>query len=265
MMRVALVVVMLGAAAAQFGMPGGMPGGMPMFPGMGAAQPGQQFPGMGQFPMPGQFPNMGQIPGMGMPAGMFPPQGQPMQPPAQPAQPNVNPVAPAVPAVPVAPVAAKKVAVSPMGDVKADGVQLADMGKWAEMMGMPKMSESDMNKIMEMQKGMIAKLKSLKPSDLDTMRQDQNALANEMDRVVSNPTEESIGTFQQKQEALMGQWSEKLGLPQITPSEHGMMRDQLKRMFETINKMPSAELEGLKKKHEEVKAMMVAHNSRASQ
>merc|ERR1719313_478604 len=114
------------------------------------------------------------------------------------------------------------------------------------MMGMPKMNEDDMKKIADMQQGMLSKLHNLKQDDLSNMRKDQNELADEMDRVMKNPTADEIAKFQAKQENLMGTWAAKLDLPKITPQEHDMMRDQLSKMFNTLKSMPSNELDALR-------------------
>merc|ERR1712176_250779 len=91
--------------------------------------------------------------------------------------------------------------------------QVAEMTKWAEMMGMPKMNNEDMSKILNMQKAMMSKLQSLPQNEISLMRQEQNQLAEQMDSLLGNMSDGGVESFQNKQEQLMNSWASKLGLP----------------------------------------------------
>jgi hypothetical protein len=58
--------------------------------------------------------------------------------------------------------------------------QVAEMTKWASAMGMPKISQEDMKKMVEMQSSMMGQLKSMPTADINQMRDQQNSLADEV-------------------------------------------------------------------------------------
>eukprot|EP00299_Pterocystis_sp_00344_P001275 c11108_g1_i1.p1 GENE.c11108_g1_i1~~c11108_g1_i1.p1 ORF type:complete len:327 (-),score=96.89 c11108_g1_i1:558-1538(-) len=179
------------------------------------------------------------------------------------AAPAAAPAAAAVPATPAVapetPAVVPAIAVDTTSSQQVVGnkqQQVMEMAKWAELMGMPKLSEADLSKMLDMQGSMVAKLKSLSPNDVNLMRTQQNALAEKMDQILRTPENANIDTFQSEQETLMNEWASKLGLPTITPEEHQMMHSQIKKMFDQLSHLPSSELEQLTQKHNQVKNLM---------
>jgi hypothetical protein len=77
-----------------------------------------------------------------------------------------------------------------------------------------------------------------------------------MDQLIASPSETGLQAFQSKQEQLMGQWAAKLGLPPISPEEHNLMQTQLHKMFDQLANMPKSDIQQLREKHTQIKAMM---------